>query len=75
MSVLWMSDNRPAAAGGCSLCKCPVGGVLPPAGRFRLWGSVFSLARRCCAAISWVEGMVHKWLVLRVCGALTLTVW
>lgn len=54
-------------------CECPVGGVLPPAGRFRLWVGVFSLAWR--AAISWVEGMVRKWLVLRVCGALTLTAW
>lgn len=68
-----MSDNRPAAADGRSLCKRPAGGVLPPAGRFRLWGGVFSLARRCCAAISLVEGMVRKWLVLRACGALTLT--
>lgn len=41
-----MSDNRPAAADGCSLCKRPVGGVLSPAGRFRLWGDVLSLAWR-----------------------------
>ena len=73
MSVPWMSDNRPAAADGRSLCKCPAGGVSPLAGRFRLWGDALSLAG--CAAISWVEGMVHKWLVLRACGALTLTVW
>lgn len=70
-----MSDNRLSVTDGHSLCKCPAGGVLPPTGRFRLWGGVFSLARRCCAAISWVEGMVHKWLVLLVCGVLTLTVW
>lgn len=38
MSVPWMSDNRPAAADGCSLCKCPVGGVLSPAGRSCLLG-------------------------------------
>lgn len=73
MSVLWMSDNRPAAADGRSLCKRPAGGNTPPAGRFRLWGDSLSLARRCCAAISLVEGMVRKWLVLSVCGALTLT--
>ena len=44
MSVLWMSDNRPAAADGCSLCKRPAGGVLPLAGHFRLRGDVLSLA-------------------------------
>lgn len=70
-----MSDNRLSVTDGHSLCKCPAGGVLPLAGRFRLWGGLFSLAWRCCAAISWVEGMVRKWLVLRVCGVLTLTVW
>lgn len=37
-----------------ALCKCPVGGVLPLAGRFRLWCDALSLAG--CAAISWVEG-------------------
>lgn len=66
-----MSDKRLSVTDGCSLCKRPVGGVLPLAGRFRLWGDALSLAG--CAAISWVEGMVHKWLVLRACGALTLT--
>lgn len=54
MSVPWMSDNRFSVTDSRPLCKCPVGGVLPPAGRFRLWGGVFSLAG--CAAISWVEG-------------------
>lgn len=49
-----MSDNRPAAADGRSLCKRPAGGNTPPAGRFRLWGDALSLAG--CAAISWVEG-------------------
>lgn len=73
MSVPWMSDNRPAAADGRSLCKCPAGGVSPLAGRFRLWGDALSLAG--CAAISWVEGMVRKWLALRACGALAATVW
>lgn len=64
-----MSDNRPAAADGCSLCKCPAGGVLPPAGHFRLWGDALSLAG--CAAISWVEEGAFSWLVSRVCGVLT----
>ena len=70
-----MSDKRLSVTDGCSLCKCPVGGVLPPAGRFRLWGDALSLARRGARGYSWVEGMVHKWLVLLVCGALTATVW
>lgn len=29
-----MSDNRLSVTDGCSLCKCPVGGNAPPAGRF-----------------------------------------
>lgn len=70
-----MSDNRPAAADGCSLCKRPAGGNTPPAGRFRLWCEALSLAWCGVRGYSWVEGMVHKWLVLRACGALTLTVW
>ena len=41
-----MSDNRLSVTDGCSLCKCSVGGVLPLAGRFRLWGDVLSLAYR-----------------------------
>lgn len=53
-----MSDNRLAAADGCSLCKRPVGGVLPPAGRFRLWGGVFSLAWRGVALGYFVGGKV-----------------
>ena len=44
MSVPWMSDKRLSVTDGCSLCKCPVGGVLPPAGHFRLRGDVPSLA-------------------------------
>ena len=75
MSVPWMSDKRLSVTDGCSLCKCPAGGVLPLAGRFRLLCDVLSLARRCCAAISWVEGMVRKWLALRACGVLAATVW
>ena len=58
MSVPWMSDNRPAAADGCSLCK----------------RCVFARAA-WLYSYSWVEGMVRKWLVLRVCGVLTLMVW
>lgn len=49
-----------------ALCKCPVGGVLPLAGRFRLWGDALSLAG--CAAISWVE----RWCV---CVAGTQGLW
>lgn len=41
-----MSDNRLSVTDGHSLCKCPAGGVLPLAGRFRLWGDVLSLAYR-----------------------------
>lgn len=46
MSVPWMSDNRLSVTDGCFLCKCPVGGVLPLAECFRLWGDVLSLAWR-----------------------------
>lgn len=35
-------------------CECPVGGVLPPAGCFRLWGDALSLAGR--VGYLWVEG-------------------
>lgn len=38
-------------------------------------GDALSLARRGARGYSWVEGMVHKWLVLLVCGVLTLTAW
>lgn len=75
MSAHRVRVHRLSAADGCSLCKCPAGGVLPPAGHFRLLCDVLSLARRCCAAISWVEGMVRKWLALRACGVLAATVW
>ena len=57
-----MSDNRPAEADGCSLCKCPAGGVLPPAGRFRLWGDALSLAR------TWLHASPSSlYSVLRFC--------
>lgn len=74
MSVLWMSDNRPAAADGCSLCKRPAGGNTPPAGRFRLWCEALSLAWRGTRGL-FVGGRegAFSWLVSRVCGALTLT--
>lgn len=52
-----MSDNRLSVTDGHSLCKCPAGGVLPLAGRFRLWGDALSLVRLW--AISWVE----RWCV------------
>lgn len=71
-----MSDNRLSVADRCSLCKRPVGGVLPLAGRFRLWGGALSLAWRGARGLfrGW-KGGVSVWLVLRVCGVLTLTVW
>ena len=62
MSVPWMSDNRPAAADGRSLCKRPAGGNTPPAGRFRLWGGVFSLAWRGA------RGLFVSGKVVRLCG-------
>ena len=39
-----MSDKRLSVSDGRSLCKRPAGGNTPPAGRFRLWGDVLSLA-------------------------------
>ena len=62
MSVPWMSDNRLSEADGCSLCKCPAGGVLPLAGHFRLWGDVLSLA--WCGA----RGLFVGGRVVCLCG-------
>lgn len=57
-----MSDNRLSVTDGHSLCKCPAGGVLPLAGRFRLLCDVLSLARRCCAAIrGWKGWCISGW--------------
>ena len=46
------------------------------AGRFRLWDGVLSLAWRGARGLfrGW-KGGVFVWLALRVCGALTATVW
>ena len=55
-----MSDNRPAVTDGCSLCKRPVGGVLPLAGRFRLWGDALSLAG-CAAIREWKGWCISGW--------------
>lgn len=45
-----------------ALCKRPAGGVLPLAGRFRLWGGVFSLA--WCGT----RGLFVGGKVVRLCG-------
>lgn len=48
MSAHRVLVHRLSAADGCSLCKCPVGGVLPPAGHF--------LFASCARAIPLVAG-------------------
>ena len=57
-----MSDNRLSVTDGHSLCKCPAGGVLPPAGRFRLWGDALPLAYRGA------RGLFVSGKVVRLCG-------
>lgn len=57
-----MSDNRLSVTDGCSLCKCPAGGVLPLAGHFRLWGDVLSLAYRGVRLFrGWKGWCVNGW--------------
>lgn len=48
MSAHRVLVHRLSAADGCSLCKCPAGGVLPPAGHF--------LFASCARAIPLVAG-------------------
>ena len=63
MSARRACVRRLAAADGRPLCKCPAGGVLLPAGRFRLWGDVLSLAR------TWLHASPSSlYSVLRLCG-------